>query len=291
MTLLSLVLFAPDWRAYRREIMVRLRQCLVAAAVAGLCAAACARNTEQAQTPEEIVRQAVRTELDAAAHDHTHWMYYEVDTKPGSTVRQWVAQTSQGSLTRVMEKNGEQFSPQQQQSAMQAFIQNPAAQAKQRKAGQHDDQQAAQLLNMLPKGFIWSISERRDGNTTLDFRPNPQFSPPSWQARVFAAMGGQITVNDAQHRIVNLKGHLLHDVRFWGGLLGDMQAGGWFQVERHRLPNGDWQITDTHVHIQGHALIFKTISEQEDDVKSKFKELPANITFEEAEKDLMEQKE
>ena len=269
--------------------MAAMRQCVVCAAVVGLCNAARPQSPEQSWTADQIVREAVGTELYAAAHDHSCWMYYEVDSKPASIVKQWVAQTHQGSLTRVIEKNGQYFSRQQQQSSMQAFIGNPAAQAKERKSGQHDDQQAAQLLNMLPQAFLWTIAARRDGNTILHFEPNPQFSPPTWQSRVFAAMGGEITVNDAQHRIVSLKGHLLHDVRFWGGLLGDLQAGGWFDVERRRLPNGDWQITETHVHIQGHALIFRTITEQEDDVKSKFTELPENIDFDQAEKDLLDQ--
>ncbi len=67
---------------------------------------------------------------------------------------------------------------------------------------------------------------------------------------------------------------MIHDVKFWGGLLGYLQSGGSFDVERRQVGNGEWWITETHVHIQGHALIFKSISEQEDDVKSKFKELP-----------------
>jgi hypothetical protein len=48
-----------------------------------------------------------------------------------------------------------------------------------------------------------------------------------------------------------------------------------------------WQITETHVHIQGHALLFKSISEQEDDVKTKFQPLPDGVSFQEAEKTLL----
>ena len=258
-------------------------QCVVCAAVVGLCARA------GGQSAEQIVREAVRTELYASAHDHTCWLYYDVDSKPASTVKKWVAQTPDGSLSRVLEKNGQWFSKQQDERTMNAFIGNPSAQARQRKSGQHDDQQAAQLLNMLPQGFNWSIASRQSGETVLHFWPNQNFNPPNWQARVFAAMAGEMTVNDAQHRIVSLQGRLIHDVKFWGGLLGDLKAGGTFDVERREIGGGDWQITQTHVHIQGHALIFKTISEEEDDVESKFKELPQNIPFEEAEKDLLEQ--
>jgi hypothetical protein len=41
-------------------------------------------------------------------------------------------------------------------------------------------------------------------------------------------------------------------------------------------------ITATHVHIRGHALIFKSISEQEDDEKSFFSRQPDNVSLEQA---------
>ena len=46
-------------------------------------------------------------------------------------------------------------------------------------------------------------------------------------------------------------------------------------------------VTETHVHIHGHALIFKTISEQEDDVKAEFTPLPDDVTMQQAKNDLL----
>jgi hypothetical protein len=243
----------------------------------------------KAEDAQQIVEQAVKKELAADAADHSHWLYYEVDSKPGVTVKQWVAETNQGDLTCVIERNGATFTKAQQRSNIDNFIQNTTAQVKQRKSGQHDDQQAAQMLSMLPQAFIWTESGTRGDDTILHFKPDPQFHAPTWEARVFAAMAGQMVVDNAQHRIVSLQGRMIHDVKFFFGLLGELQAGGSFDVERRELAKGVWQITQTHVHIQGHALIFKTISEQEDDEKSKFEELPANIALRGAENDLLEQ--
>jgi hypothetical protein len=80
---------------------------------------------------------------------------------------------------------------------------------------------------------------------------------------------------------------MIQDVTILGGWLGRLYSGGTFDVERRETGAGVWQITETHVHINGHALIFKTISEQEDDVKSHFKELPASITMQQAKSDLL----
>jgi len=243
--------------------------------------------TANAQDAAKLVEQAVRTELAADAADHSHWLFYEVDRKPGNQVKQWVAQAANGDLTCVLEKNGQPVSKDQSRQAMESFAQNKSAQAKQRKSGEHDDKQASEMLNILPRAFIWTNLGSRDGDTTLHFKPNPQFHPPTYQARVFAAMEGDMKVNDAEHRIVSLKGRLIRDVKFGGGFLGELQAGGSFDVERRQMESGAWQITETHVHIQGHALLFKDISEQEDDVKSNFNKLPSNISFADAEKELL----
>jgi len=50
-----------------------------------------------------------------------------------------------------------------------------------------------------------------------------------------------------------------------------------------------WQITQTHVHIQGHALLFKNISQNGDDVLSRFQPLPGDISLQQAEIELLKQ--
>ena len=242
-----------------------------------------------AQSPRDLVRQAVQTELVASNNDHSHWLYFENDRQPAKTVRQWVAEASTASLSRVIERNG-QFLPEwQQRQEMSAFINDSHAQYKQRKSGQHDDEQAAELTRMLPDAFIWTNNGEQGDNIRLHFKPNPQFHPPDLEARVFAAMEGDMTIDRDQHRIVSLKGRLIHDVKIAFGLLGDLEAGGTFDVERRQLSPKVWEITETHVHIQGHALIFKTISEQEDDVKSNFEQIAASTSLQQAQNDLLHQ--
>lgn len=263
---------------------MRIGRLLAWAVVVGACASVSALD------PKEIVQQAVTTELYANDHDNSRWLYYDVDDKPGNDVTQWAAETPNGDLDRVVEQNGRKLPVYQQRSRMEAFMHNPSAQARRRKGGQHDDQQTTEMLNLLPNAFIWTQTGQHGGETTFHFKPSPDFNPPTWESRVFAAMEGDMTVEDAHHRIVSLKGRLIHDVKFGlFGLFGDLQSGGSFEVERREVGPNEWQITQTHIHILGHALIFKTISEQEDEVKSKFHELPGDLSFAQAEKILMQQ--
>jgi hypothetical protein len=263
---------------------------LASAVLLALCTAASGQNGQQQriQDTQQIVTQAVRTELCADAADHTLWIYYDADRKPDSSVKQWVAETRAGVLYRVIERNGQSFDEATQQNGMNSFIGDSGAQATQRKADRHDDGQATEMLGMLPKAFIWSTVSSQGGRTVLHFAPDPSFHPPTWESRVFAAMEGEMTVDDAQHRIVSLKGRLIHDVKFGYGLLGELKAGGSFDVERRETGGGEWQITQTHVHIDGHALLFKSISEDEDEEKSNFVQLPEYTSFAEAERRLLQ---
>lgn len=249
---------------------------------------ACALST-RAQSPRDLVSQAVQTELVASDNDHSHWLYFEIDLQPSKSVKQWVAEATTASLNRVIERNGQSLSESQQRQEMNTFINDSRAQAKQRKSGQHDDDQAAELTKMLPDAFIWTNVGEQGNAIRLHFKPNPLFHPPDLEARVFAAMEGDMVVDRNQHRIVTLKGRLIHDVKIGYGLLGDLESGGTFDVERRELRPNVWQITETHVHIQGHALIFKTISEQEDDVKSHFAQIAATTSLQQAQNDLLHQ--
>lgn len=243
-----------------------------------------------AEDAKQFVQRAVQTELTADQNDHTRWMYFETDRTPARNVDQWVAQTREGALVRVVRTNGQLVPESEQRQKMDAFLHDFPARSKQRKSEQHDDEQATEMLNLLPQAFLWTDTGTNGGLRILHFKPDPQFRPPDFEAKVFAAMEGDMAIDSRQLRIASLKGWMIHSVKIFGGLLGELNAGGTFDVERRETGPGIWQITETHVHIQGHALIFKNISEQEDDAKSRFRQLTGDLTLQQAEGDLLAQR-
>jgi uncharacterized cupredoxin-like copper-binding protein len=260
-----------------------------AAALAGAVLIISIAKQARAEGAKQIVQQAVKSELDAGKADHTKWLYYETDLKAGRTVKQWVAMTTKTTLERILEENGRTTKEQEQQSRMASYIRDNTAQEKRRREDDHDNRESIKMLYMLPNGFLWSVTNSEGDNTTLHFKPNPAYHAPDIESRVFAVTEGDMIVNNAEHRIVSIKGRMMRGVKFAGGLFGGLDPGGTFDVERRQVGKDEWQITETHIHIHGHLLFFKNISEQEDDQKSKFKELPENISFQEAAQELMKQ--
>jgi hypothetical protein len=128
---------------------------------------------------------------------------------------------------------------------------------------------------MLPDAFIWTITSDTSENLTLSYRPDPEFNPPDMQARVMCLMAGKLVIVKKGDLIRSFTGTLTDDVKFGFGILGRLMKGGHIDIERRDVGSGHWEITETHVHIGGHALFFKTIGTQQDDVKTNWHPSPA----------------
>jgi hypothetical protein len=234
---------------------------------------------------QQLVKVAVDTEIAADRDDHSRWRYRSTVRRPEGEFVYQVVETDQGSVKKKVRQNGQPLSPadlEKENRRIDAFVRDSSQLAKQRRDSEQDDKRAEEMLRMLPTAFLWTVKSDAPDATTLSFVPNPAFTPPSMEARVFAAMAGEIVVAKPENRIKRISGKLIRDVTFGWGLFGRMEQGGTFSVERRSLAPKIWQITDSHVHIQGHVLLFKTISEQEDEVKSDFRPTPPATTLEQA---------
>jgi hypothetical protein len=240
-------------------------------------------HAQDTRDAKELVRAAVKSELAADENDHSRWKYK--DDQRGVDTVSIVVQTDQGSVKRLIGKGGQPLNEADarvEDARVQSFIRDSGELAKQKKDAAQDDKNAAELLNMLPDAFKWRVQSENAETMTLHFEPNSDFGPPDMQSRVLGTMMGELVVDKGQQRIETISGRLTQDVMIGWGLLGRLKEGGTFRVERRQLAPGLWQITETHVHIQGKALFFKNIGQQQDEVQTDFTRVPDGTTLEQA---------
>ncbi|HWG16769.1 MAG TPA: hypothetical protein VN678_02825, partial [Acidobacteriaceae bacterium] len=228
----------------------------------------------RAQDAKAIVQQAVNTELEVSRTDHTHWRYTESEMDGSRYV---VVETQYGEVKRHLGASADVL--RQDDEYNQRFAHDPALQQKQRQAGLHDDRSATELLNEMPEAFVWKLERETGDEIALSYHPNPDYRPPDMESRVMGQMAGTMVVSKPGHRIKTFKGRLTNDIEIGWGLLAKIHQGGTFDVERRQIAPGEWAITETHVHISGHALFFKTIGQQEDEVKTDFTLVPPGTTL------------
>jgi len=251
--------------------------------VGALCVAL-SMSAYAAQAPDarQIVQQAVNNQLAADRDDNSHWRYVRTEDGRDKLV---VVETEHGAISRHIEDHGKPPSAAtlaEDDANIQKFIHDPGMQQKQRQNGTHDDKSAIELLNLMPEAFVWKVESETPETVTLSYKPNPHFDPPDMEARVMGAMSGTLVVTLPAHRIRTFRGRLQSDVTIGFGFFARIKAGSTFDIERREVAPGYWQIAETHVHISGHALFFKTIGTQQDEVKSDFTLVPLGTTLEQA---------
>ena len=80
------------------------------------------------------------------------------------------------------------------------------------------------------------------------------------------------------NRLAQLDGVLTDDVKFFGGLIGHLDKGGTFSVQRSELSPGHWQTTLLAVKMNGKITIFKTIHLQKTDSMTNFERVTRDLT-------------
>ena len=233
----------------------------------------------------ELARRVVTNELKFQTEDHGHWMYRLQKEESGKKQVLQILETSSGSLSRLISVGGRPLDARQQQKEylrMQRLVSHPEEQRNLKLASNKKAEQGARLFKILPDVFLFSYAARQADLVTLTFRPNPNFQPPSLEARVLHKMQGEMTVDIKQERLAALSGQLMEDVKFGGGLLGHLDKGGKFEVTQTEVAPGEWEMTTQCVDMKGKALLFKAIGVKETETHSDFNRVPDDLTLAEA---------
>jgi hypothetical protein len=233
-------------------------------------------------TPRELVREVVENGLVAKDRNQIHWCYREVIRKTGSLETREVCQSNAGTIDRLIALNDRPLSPEQQRREdirLRTLLADPAEIRKEREKQREDSAKQFRMFSTFPAAFRYEYAGT-DGNLIkLKFTPNPQFAPSSRQEEVFHHLEGMMWVDAKQKQLARIDGQLTSEVRFAGGLLGHLDKGGVFSVRFRELDSGQWVMVALHVDMTGRALLFKTVSVQEERDFDDYRRVPDNLTL------------
>jgi hypothetical protein len=232
-----------------------------------------------------LARTVVANELRVQNEEQSHWMYRLEKAESGRKQIQNILETKNGSLSQLLSIDGHPLDAKQRRKEnerIQKLVSHPDEQRKLQQASNKKAEEGARLFRILPDVFLFSYAGRQGNLVTLSFTPNPNFQPPSLEARVFHGMEGEMTVDTKQERLVALNGHLMEDVKFGFGVLGHLDSGSKFEVGQTEVIPGHWEMTALNVDMKGKALLFKTIGVQVTENHSDFHRVADDLTLEEA---------
>ena len=258
--------------------------CLFVVSLAG--AAFSQTSPTMEQTPaNELVRATVSNELNVQAASESHWMYHVEQKEQGKALEKDVIQTAHGSIEKLASIDAHPLSSKQkaeETKRIQGLVKDVAEQQRIERFKEKESQQCEELFKLIPDAFIFIYAGATQGLVKLTYQSNPGFRPPTRMARVFQELTGEMWIDAKQHRLVRMRGQLIADVKFGGGLLGYLQKGGHFDVEQREVSPGQWQLASLVVDMQGKALLLKAITVHQNERRTNFRKVPETLRLSDA---------
>jgi hypothetical protein len=232
----------------------------------------------------DLARRVITNELKFQ-DDHTNWMYRLEKEQFGKKQVEEIIETREGSLSRLLSINGQPLTAKQQveeDQRVQELMTSRSAKRKLQRVLDAETLQGRRLFKMLPEAFVFNYAGG-DGNLVkLSFRSNPNFHPPSLEARVFHDMEGEMWVDCKQERLAAFNGRLTQEVKFGLGLLGHLDKGGHFEVTQAEVVPGHWDMTTMSLEMTGKALLFKSIAVEKTEKRRDFQQVSDDLTLTQA---------
>jgi hypothetical protein len=134
-------------------------------------------------------------------------------------------------------------------------------------------------MPLMPEAFLYDYDGVEVNLVRLKFRPNSNYSPATYEARVVHSLAGTILINSQQKRLAKLSGELINRVEFAYGLLGHIDNGGRIGIGRVQVGPAQWKTAVINLQLSGSLVLFKTISKQEYETRSDFRAVSGDLSL------------
>jgi hypothetical protein len=237
-------------------------------------------------TPLQVVNAMIAHEDDNSAHKDTYaFLSKERSARTGGQVwTERVVETSFGRVRFLLAVDGKPLNAEQEgaeRGRLAEIVANPEAFLERERAQKDDEAQARKMLDLLPKAFVFDNVRLKDGVWTMDFHPNPEYSPHGIEERVLSAMSGTLEIDAAQDRLMHVEGRLPQDVSIGFGLVATVKAGSHFSSERGD-EDGHWRTLHVLTEVDGKAMLFKAVGKHTEVTRSEFHYLEPGMTVAQA---------
>jgi len=249
--------------------------------VVGLCFAASGRGQDSPQSAAALMNEVVTNEL-ADRVLQRKWEYV-VDKRQGKQIiTEEQVDTRDGPLYRVLAIDGAplDYNQRQQDNArMDRLLNDPVQQLELKLAHDEDEAKLEKVLRLMPQAFLYDYDGVENNLLRIKFRPNTNYNPPTYEARVVHSLAGTIFVDQEHKRLTKFSGRLMTRVDFGYGLLGHIDQGGTIEIGRVQVDTSEWKTTFVNIQLSGRMVFFKTISKQEYETRSHFRAVSGNLSL------------
>jgi len=218
-----------------------------------------------------------------AQERHFSYLSEERSTRTGGHLwKEKVVETDDGVLRRLLAVDGRSLTAAQaasEEHRIEEIVAHPEAFRKLNARRYDDEVKATELLEILPKAFLISPDGEQNGCARFSFRPNPAFHPSTYEERIIHVLEGTVSIKEPEDRLCRLQARITQTVEFGFGLLGTVNSGGHFELERAQVDSNNWKSIHINVHVDGRILLLKSITRDQETTRTDIHLVPQHLTL------------
>jgi hypothetical protein len=220
---------------------------------------------------------------------YLRYRYHVIDEK-GDQLRDQI-ETPEGSVARIIQRDGRPLTPDEdsaERDRLNALIASPADFARHINREQENKKMGVNLLSLMPDAMLWSYAPGQPQLppptpgpspaqpstqpadqpapppplVVLDFKPNPKWSPPNFEAEPLTGLEGRVWIDSRTRHVVRLDGDLFHAVNIGWGVVAHIYPGGKVLMQQTNVAGDRWIVDPVDEQITVRALMVKTVKQR-----------------------------
>jgi hypothetical protein len=235
------------------------------------------------QSAGELVDMVVANELTDREQLRKWICRIEKQTKK-QTLTQLQVDTRDGPLYRLLLVDGAALDANQRKqddARIGRLMKDPRPLQKLKQEQADDELKLQKLMSLMPRAFVYDYDGVEENLVRVKFRPNPDYEPPNYEARIVHSLAGTILIDTERKRLAKVAGHLVTRVEFGYGLLGRIDSGT-LELERVEVGPQLWKTVFIDIHFSGRVALFKAISKEHHERRSDFAVVSSELSLREA---------
>jgi hypothetical protein len=234
------------------------------------------------------VARMAENERQARVDLKEHFSFLLQERSPRTGGHLWlerVVEVDEGKIARLLKVDGVPLSAEAaatEQRRLTNLANDPEAFRRLNASVQSDEKHLISLLGALPSQFLLTPAGTVNGCSQYTFKPNPAYQPATMEEKVLHAMEGTVSIKQPEDRLCELQSRIASPVSFGFGLLGKVNQGGSFQLQRRQVSPDTWKSVRMVVHMNGKILMMKSLTRDQDSIRSEIKLVPQHISLQQA---------
>ncbi len=275
--------------------------------LAGVCAAQ-AQTPAQVETPramvgpnpppgapgmpqswaEDVIRNEIKV-IESADKVPLRYRQRRVGAK-GDTTREVVV-SREGNVARLVERDGQPLTAAEdadERERLNDEINSPDEVLRHHRRDTDMRDSVIKVVALMPQAMIYSYTPGQpqlkgsENLVVLDFRPNPNFHPPTMLAECLTGLEGRVWIDPGTRTLTRIEARVLRPVNMGFGILAKIFPGGTMTLDQVNLGDDHWVYSHLDEHLTARVLMVKNYPENNVITSWDFRPMPSLPSYQDA---------